>query len=1505
MFQSPLKEGKDISMRIQADTGQLLKVIASPETTISRPGGLMHEMEFIVDVTGVDYELAPTDIDFVCPKPTATTPGVQHYTISYDYTYTQYLNELTYACDKDEFDCWISGNESFTRQDTKRISIDTKTIQYKTLVNATYHTWNCTRFGEWEGDCVVNGTFKRMQRIYQTHNVNPKVMMSNRLQNFYGTMWVTEPGVSYKCNLTIDVDGIVFVMDPFLNSTNESQFNAGTYNRTAFNASGHVELNDSDSLQELPNNGTVEVLLDKTINMTGNVLLFHFNNISADGENSTYVYDYSGMGNNGTANITRVGGFNSSGKLGDGGWFFDGDGDYIEVGAADTSLGIISNISVAAWVKPTIAGQLGLIVGEDDGTNRNWLLEFDSNGNVEFVLFPGGNEAQTTSTLNDNTWYHVVGTYNGSEINIYLDGIADVTPTAASITIATSAVNPTIGTRENLDRLFNGTIDELAIWNRSLSAAEVKNIYDRQKGTYIDRGIYESEIFDGISTTLNWTNITWTQTPTGEMPNDRTNESADTNFFDGIDMNGNILLFHLNNDSAYENSTYVYDWSGMGNNGTLGNTSGGYFNHTTAKLDKGIRFDGIDDYIDLDARVSSISGLFNGTISIWFKTDIAQSTRLISASDKSEASSDFTILTSTDNSGELWVLSRNAGTNYLLTKYDISNNLDNTWHTYVYTTTIGENKHYFDGTQITPTFTVGSASVNTFFGNTTNLDTWRIGNNEDSGGNEGYWNGSIDELAIWNRSLSATEIYSIYRRGQTRLNLSIRSCDDANCDTEEYTFINITSPQVNLSNEVSTNRYFQYRYYWYTEDGDTTAELFNVSIGQLASQVGEEVSVSIRAFNVDLDDIVFDSGDYIPIINSTYNASTLTNVTIRGLGQLRKVTSPVASTVSMRLVVNQQILFDQSVRTVSGVDDIGVFNIPISQVNSIIGLNNLSIEIKEDGAGSVNLSQFQIHLYANSTSDFTDLDSVVLDFVDISFSSTSFVNIGNATIRKTQESLTFIDVQHTFSTTGADTTPNCYLINNITSDRTPIYYRWLENSVDTGSSGINYVSNTSTIGHERWAVFCESTDTDTIANNITINLIALKDLNGSIVSASTNKSNASLTLTGSHNNILKLNHTIAEGPEMDIAATMVIQSTSGAQEGTASPMLFLNSTDLNSTQCSQTFQRSLESNSDIGTIKFHAHCTGSTKGDNFEVGLYTSVATGETLSVLNASLSVIEVSEQNITEGNLPPIVMIENPLDGENVSFSTNIIWVTTELQNHRYITNITLHNATFVTTIATNISDTLSNFTFDFAEINNGVYNLTVQSCENDTVERLCGEDTNLINVSNAIDFNCAFNNISFTWAEINCTSTGMDNISWNFTIEDILISTTLPNIDTRNNGTFLFTTMGEFRSYNVTVNATSGVFAKTKHFLITGGEKMIIEVIYVVLAILYVLLGIALFKEDANLGMLAGMAILATGAWIAINGMAGNNNSLTQWFAIVNIGIGAYILITGAIEQIDNKE
>ncbi len=91
------------------------------------------------------------------------------------------------------------------------------------------------------------------------------------------------------------------------------------------------------------------------------------------------------------------------------------------------------------------------------------------------------------------------------------------------------------------------------------------------------------------------------------------------------------------------------------------------------------------------------------------------------------------------------------------------------------------------------------------------------------------WNGNIDEVAVYNKVLSPSEILNIYKQGILNLYVEVRSCDDPNCDGESFSgsFTNSSTQDLN----VPDNRYIQYRVNFESEDLSYTPLLEEVAVG--------------------------------------------------------------------------------------------------------------------------------------------------------------------------------------------------------------------------------------------------------------------------------------------------------------------------------------------------------------------------------------------------------------------------------------------------------------------------------------------------------------------------------------------------------------------------------------------------------------------------------------------------------------------------------------------------
>jgi hypothetical protein len=92
---------------------------------------------------------------------------------------------------------------------------------------------------------------------------------------------------------------------------------------------------------------------------------------------------------------------------------------------------------------------------------------------------PSGEGCGVTSNslLSTNKWYHIVGTYDGTVMKLYIDGALDNSRSYVG-GIPTSDDDLIIGGYYSTDFLSNSKIDDVRIYNRALSAAEVKQLYN-------------------------------------------------------------------------------------------------------------------------------------------------------------------------------------------------------------------------------------------------------------------------------------------------------------------------------------------------------------------------------------------------------------------------------------------------------------------------------------------------------------------------------------------------------------------------------------------------------------------------------------------------------------------------------------------------------------------------------------------------------------------------------------------------------------------------------------------------------------------------------------------------------------------------------------------------------------------------------------------------------------------------------------------------------------------
>ena len=167
---------------------------------------------------------------------------------------------------------------------------------------------------------------------------------------------------------------------------------------------------------------------------------------------------------------------------------FNGSNDYVDCGntASLSAIGGTTNITVSGWAYYTAYGGGGnsYSVLTVKGYPWTWLLENPSN-TFKFRISAGGFDVSVddTSTHLLNTWYNVVGTYDGSNMRIYVNGVLKNT-TAQTGTLATNSETAKIGTYQGTNYNLTGRISNVSIYNRALSAAEITQNYNALRGRY-------------------------------------------------------------------------------------------------------------------------------------------------------------------------------------------------------------------------------------------------------------------------------------------------------------------------------------------------------------------------------------------------------------------------------------------------------------------------------------------------------------------------------------------------------------------------------------------------------------------------------------------------------------------------------------------------------------------------------------------------------------------------------------------------------------------------------------------------------------------------------------------------------------------------------------------------------------------------------------------------------------------------------------------------------------
>ncbi len=755
------------------------------------------------------------------------------------------------------------------------------TLKYGTATGVYGTTVSTSASSPTTVSSLTGGTtyYYRVTAVNGSGSLDSTAELSQTTLASFAQQWATVSAnsSSYLVGTTIDFNGSTNSCElapasQIDNSNASAGFAGGTFSGVAFNT-----LSDGTSTGlKMANNGGC----DGTSAFCGGTL----NSAWTPGYSSIVGYwkfDNNWNDSIGTNNFTTSGSptFSSTNKV-NGGYSasFSGSSQYATQSTNSTNQFGASDFTVSYWFYP-LANCSGWVnewgvgkwnTGGTPGSNE-WLLGncggSGSTNNFTASIESGSTTYSVTSASNwtVNNWYHIAMTRVGTTLYLYVNGVSQGTVAVSTNAVNNNSRNLRIASSDANGVYTNAVFDELAIWNgRGLSATEVQTIYSTQVigVTASHGGSFTSRVMDALSS-QSWTSLAWTPTlpffkalpdySGGAVQNETSTNysSLNTNTL----MTGIAGLWHLDEASGTTGSGSVKDTSGNAKHATPSGVTLG----ASGKLGNAVTFAGSGS-VSIAGGISS-TALSAFTLSAWLKPTSAPATNWYYGLG-SESYYRF-ILSNCAGGWNIGAVIATSNNGWYTTGTSVSGGPCipyGTWGHAILTYSGSALRLYVNGSLVS----TGAAISGTV--NFSNQFDFSINN----GVNVGPLNGSVDEVAIWNRALAdgtnngaATEIQQLYQRGASRLKFQVRSCSDSTCTTGSPSWqgpdgtsatyfseldnmstqaatpsgtVNATLPSMTLNtytSPVGTNRYFQYRTIFESDSSTTTLmpELKSVTVG--------------------------------------------------------------------------------------------------------------------------------------------------------------------------------------------------------------------------------------------------------------------------------------------------------------------------------------------------------------------------------------------------------------------------------------------------------------------------------------------------------------------------------------------------------------------------------------------------------------------------------------------------------------------------------------------------
>jgi hypothetical protein len=277
---------------------------------------------------------------------------------------------------------------------------------------------------------------------------------------------------------------------------------------------------------------------------------------------------------------------------------------------------VTGDMSVSAWIYRFSQGAYAGVVGKMGaaGSGDGWFLRFDGSNNLEFMIQRSGSTTgEATASASINAWHHVVGTNDGTNLKVYVDGVLGSTVSSGGATTDSGTVlqMATYGWNVINEYSFIGIVNEVIVYDKALSLAEVQALgaTDPNGGPLPPNPMALSDSANVVGYWRNDGNVTWT---------DRSSNSNDGT----VGGSPDALLFK------------------QGINGSA-STSTGRDNQGFPLKYKDVGAIGfVNDSVDF-GNVISFDNTDNFTVEAWFQADVASGMDSYQPIVSKEGSSEF------------------------------------------------------------------------------------------------------------------------------------------------------------------------------------------------------------------------------------------------------------------------------------------------------------------------------------------------------------------------------------------------------------------------------------------------------------------------------------------------------------------------------------------------------------------------------------------------------------------------------------------------------------------------------------------------------------------------------------------------------------------------------------------------------------------------------------------------------------------------------------------------